>query len=54
LTEGHLQAITWLVFDVTLSPWLTTEQAWVELAEQIVKDKAKSGCRKNSDEGGKR
>jgi len=32
LSEGHLQAITSLVVTSQLTPWLTTEQAWEELA----------------------
>ena len=32
LTDGHLEAITSLVQTSELSPWLTTAQAWEELA----------------------
>jgi len=33
LTEGHLRAITNVVLTLELSSWLTSEQAWRELAE---------------------
>lgn len=45
LTEGHLTAIGGLECDVTLSAWLTTEAAWVELAEAVVRDRAKNGAK---------
>lgn len=37
LTEDHLRAITGVVLALELSPWLTTEQAWEELAEKAVR-----------------
>ncbi|MEW5933627.1 MAG: DNA methyltransferase [Bacillota bacterium] len=43
LTEKHLREITTIVLPVELSPWLTTEQAILELAEKAVRDKQKNG-----------
>ena len=45
LTEGHLEAIATVVCDVALAPWLTTEAAWTELAESVVRDRAKNGSK---------
>ena len=38
LDEGHIEAISSLVAPAQLSPWLTTSQAWEELAEKAVHD----------------
>ena len=44
LTEGHLTAICGVTLDVqSFSPWLTTQQAWEELAAKAVYDKGKNG-----------
>lgn len=41
LTEGHLTEIGQVLVD--LHPWLTTQQAWEELASKAVYDKGKNG-----------
>ena len=43
LTETHLIEISTLYIDVCLSPWLTTQQAWEELAAKAVYGKGKNG-----------
>lgn len=41
--EGHLAEITVICVDAYFAPWLTTEQAWQELADKAVQDKRKNG-----------
>ena len=41
--EGHLREIITCVAQPHFSPWLTTSQAWEELAEKAVHDRAKNG-----------
>lgn len=36
LSEGHLEQISTLYVDVYFSPWLTTEQLWLSLAEEAI------------------
>lgn len=43
LTEAHLRLIAGLCLEAYFTPWLTTEQAMVELAEKTVRDKQKNG-----------
>jgi len=43
ITEENLREIARLQLSSNLSPWLTTEQAWEELAAKAVYDRAKSG-----------
>ena len=43
LAESHLEEIASLFVVEYFSPWLTTEQAWEELADQAVRDKGKNG-----------
>lgn len=43
LEETHLREITSFELECTFSPWLTPEQAWIELAEKAVYDKGKNG-----------
>jgi hypothetical protein len=38
LTEGHLEKITSLCVDAHFSPWLTTEQLWLKLANEATKE----------------
>ena len=45
ITEGHLQAISAVIVTSQLSPWLTAEAAWTELAESVVRDRAKNGSK---------
>jgi len=45
LSEWHLQELLELSVAQRLSPWLTTSQAWEELAEKAVHDRAKNGSR---------
>jgi len=45
LAEFHLQEIIQLSAADNLSPWLTTSQAWEELAEKAVRDRAKNGSK---------
>ena len=39
LAKGHLDEISGVFVVEHLSPWLTTQQAWEELAEKAVYDK---------------
>lgn len=43
ITEENLQGIARLQLSGNLSPWLTTQQIWEELAEKAVHDRAKNG-----------
>lgn len=43
MTEGHLRGITSIFTAEYFSPWLTTEQAWEELAELVVMGIRKDG-----------
>ncbi|HUV56429.1 MAG TPA: hypothetical protein VMV84_04275 [Dehalococcoidales bacterium] len=45
LSEWHLQELLELSVAQHLSPWLTTSQAWEELAQKAVHDRAKNGSR---------
>lgn len=47
IDEGHLIEITQGISHLipAFSPWLTTEQAWEELAEKAVRDKGKNGSK---------
>ncbi len=49
LSEWHLQELLELSVAQRLSPWLTTPQAWEELAEKAAHDQAKNGSRKRED-----
>lgn len=43
LTETHLLKIAGVLIDSYFSPWLTPEQAVLELAEKAVRGKKKNG-----------
>lgn len=43
IDESHLEEISYLSAADTLSPWLTTQQVWQEVAEKAVNDRAKRG-----------
>lgn len=43
LSEAHLRRISDLLLESYFSPWLTSEQAMLELAEKAVHDKKKNG-----------
>lgn len=43
IDEAHLIEITQLFIDEYFSDWLTTQKAWLELAQKAVKDKSKNG-----------
>src|SRR5262249_26563198 len=43
LSEAHLLEIMAVCVDSHLYPWLTTQQAWEELAAKAVYDKGKNG-----------
>lgn len=43
LEEAHLREICSLLLKSHFAPWLTSEQAWIELAEKAVHDKGKNG-----------
>jgi len=45
LAEFHLEEICSCFAAKHLSPWLTTSQAWEELAEKAVNNRAKNGSR---------
>lgn len=45
LSEGHFEQISQLYVDVYFSPWLTTSQAWEELANKAIYDKGKNGSK---------
>lgn len=45
INEFHLEEIGHLSAADTLSPWLTTSQAWEELVEKAVHDRAKNGSK---------
>jgi len=43
LTETHMRRISELLLELHFSPWLTSDQAMLELAEKAVYDKKKNG-----------
>lgn len=45
LEETHLLEISKLSIDLYFSPWLTTSQAWEELANKAIYDKGKNGSK---------